>query len=138
RTWRDIAELSFRKVDPNPLSATYVDQVVWANSVAPLAVPIASGTPGPGGEASPIFHLMDAFLGREFRESMLAKEMQFIRDSLPVRQFEFLRAVDRVSVKDYVAATGDSRLQALWDALFDAYAGRKGYLGIHRLKVYGF
>lgn len=137
-TWRDIAELSFRKVDPNPLSATYVDQVVWANSVAPLAVPIESGTPGPGGEASPIFHLMDAFLARRFKESMLAKEVGFIRDSFPVRQLAFLRAVDAVSVRDYVAGTGDRRLQSLWDALFDAYAGKKGYLGIHRLKVYGF
>jgi sulfite reductase alpha subunit-like flavoprotein/cytochrome b involved in lipid metabolism len=138
QTWRDIAELSFRKVDPNPLSATHVDQVVWANSVAPLAVPIESGTPGPGGEASPIFHLMDAFLGRRFKESMLAKEVGFIRDSFPARQLAFLRAVDAVSVRDYVAGTGDRRLQSLWDTLFDAYAGKKGYLGIHRLKVYGF
>jgi sulfite reductase alpha subunit-like flavoprotein len=137
-TWRDLTEISFRKVDPNPLSETYIDQVVWANTVAPLAVPIKPRTAGPGGEASPIFHLMDAFLGRKFKKSHLGKEVADLRGWFPAHQIAFLEAVERVSVRDHIAASGDRRLQSLFDTLFDAYAGRKGYLGTHRLKVYGF
>ncbi|MEU8824823.1 cytochrome b5 domain-containing protein [Streptomyces sp. NPDC048636] len=138
RTWRDITELSFRKVDPNPLSATFVDQVVWANTVAPLAVPIKAGTAGPGGEASPVFHLMDAFLGRKHKESRLGKEVAELREWFPPHHIAFIEAVEEVSVRDYVAASGDRRLQNLFSTLFDAYAGKKGYLGTHRMKVYGF
>ncbi|WP_432589261.1 cytochrome b5 domain-containing protein [Streptomyces sp. HD1123-B1] len=138
RIWRDITELSFRKVDPNPLSATHVDQVVWAYTVAPLAVPIKDGTAGPGGEASPVFHLMDAFLGRKHKESRLGKEVAELRTWFPPHHIAFIEAVEEVSVRDYVAASGDRRLQNLFSTLFDAYAGKKGYLGTHRMKVYGF
>ena len=137
-TWQDIIELSLRKADPNPLSATYIDQVVWANTVAPLAVPIDEGTLGPAGAASPVFQLMDAFLGRRFHDSRLGKEVVAMRELLPVHQLRFLRAVDQVSVRDHIAARGGRRLQTVWDGLLDAYGGEKGYLGAHRLKVYGF
>ena len=136
--WRDIVELSFYKVDPNPLSLTYVDQVVWANTVAPLAVPIKEGTLGPAGAANPIFALMDAFFGRRFKEAWLAKEVAALTGAYPAHQLDFIRAVGQISTRDYIAGTGDRRLQTLFDTVFDAYAGRKGYLGIHRLKVYGF
>ena len=138
QTWREIPELSFRKIDPNPLSATHVDQVVWANTVAPLAVPLRQDTAGPGGEASALFHLMDAFLGRKAWASYLGKEVKHVRAWLPPRQRSFLEAVRRVSVGDYLAASGDRALQSLFDTLLDAFAGKKGFLGIHRTKVYGF
>jgi sulfite reductase (NADPH) flavoprotein alpha-component len=138
QTWRDITELSFRKADPNPLSSTYVDQVVFANVVAPLAVPLREWTAGPGGAASPIFHLMDAFLGRKFKDSDLGKEVARYREWFPPHHMAFLDAVERISVADHIAGTGNRHLQALWDTLFEAYAGEKGYLGTHRLKVYGY
>ncbi|WP_435280088.1 cytochrome b5 domain-containing protein [Streptomyces sp. 1222.5] len=137
-TWRDIIELSFRKVDPNPLSATHVDQVIWSKTVAPLAVPIFDDVVGPGGEASPAFHLMDAFLGRKHKRARLAREVAEIREWFPSHHVAFLNAVEEVSVRDYVAASGNRRLQNLFATLFETYAGRRGYLGIHRTKVYGF
>jgi sulfite reductase (NADPH) flavoprotein alpha-component len=137
-TWRDITEISFRKVDPNPLSRTYIDQVVWSNTVAPFAVPIKTGTAAPGGEASPIFHLMDAFLGRKFKQSHLAQEVVHLLGWVPEHHIAFIQAIERVSVRDHIASSGDRQLQNLFDTLFDAYAGEKGYLGTHRLKVYGF
>ncbi|MFI9826009.1 hypothetical protein ACIHFC_37715, partial [Streptomyces sp. NPDC052013] len=137
-TWRDIIELSFRKVDPNPLSATYIDQVIWSKTVAPLAVPIFDGVVGPGGEASPAFHLMDAFLGRKHKRARLAREVAEIREWFPSHHVTFLDAVEMVSVREYVAASGNRRLQNLFATLFETYAGRRGYLGIHRTKVYGF
>ncbi|WP_282961339.1 cytochrome b5 domain-containing protein [Streptomyces virginiae] len=137
-TWRDIMELSFRKVDPNPLSATYIDQVIWSKTVAPLAVPIFKGVVGPGGEASPVFHLMDAFLGRKHKRARLAREVSEIREWFPSHHVGFLDAIEEISVREYVAASGNQRLRNLFGTLFETYAGRRGYLGIHRTKVYGF
>src|SRR5206468_3270194 len=41
-------------------------------------------------------------------------------------------------VRDYVGRSGDRALRGLFAAALDAYAGPKGYLGTHRLKVYGY
>ena len=136
--WQTIIEQSFRQIDPNPLSPTYVDQVIWAKTVAPLAVPIKSGTAGPGGEASPIFHLMDAFLGRKHKKSRLGREVAELREWFPSHHITFIEAVEKVSVREYVAGSGNARLQNLFATLFETYAGRRGYLGVHRMKIYGF
>ncbi len=136
--WEDIIDLSLPKVAPNFLADTYIDQVVWANTVAPLAVPIRDTTVGPGGEASPIFHLMDVFLGRQQVATRLGREVAELREWFPRNHVDFLRAVRRVSVRDYVAARRDLRLRNRFGALFETYAGKRGYLGAHRTKVYGF
>lgn len=137
-TLHDIAELGFKKIDPNPLSATHVDQVVWANTVAPLAVPLKDGVAGPAGEASPIFHLMDAFLGRQYNETYLGKETVHMRHWLPPNHQTFLGAVEQFSTRDYIRASGDRHLQSMFDGVLEAFAGKKGYLSVHRLKIYGF
>lgn len=51
---RQTAEVTFQKIDVNPLSATYVDQVLWGKSVAPFAVPLDQGVPGRSGTSTPI------------------------------------------------------------------------------------
>ena len=134
---RHVTEVSFRKIDPNPLSATYVDPVVWAATVAPFAVPIEDDTAGPSGTAAPIFHLLDDFFGRRRFGSVLGREILHLREWFPPRHRELLEAVAEVSVPEYVAG-GSRGLRGLYATTLDAYAGRRGYLGTHRLKVYGY
>jgi ferredoxin-NADP reductase len=134
---RHVTEVSFAKIDPSPLSATYVDPVVWATTVAPFAVPFEEGTAGPSGTSAPIFHLLDGFFGRRRFDSMLGGEIRHLREWFPPHQREFLAAVDAVSVPDYVAQSSRA-LRGLFATALDAYAGPKGYLGTHRLKVYGY
>ena len=135
---RHVTEISFQKIDPNPLSATYVNPVVWATSVAPFAVPIAEGTAGPSGTAATIFHLLDAFFGRGLFASMLGREALHLRAWFPPHHRDFVEAIGEVSVREYVRQRGDRALAGLFAAALDAYAGPKGYLGTHRLKVYGY
>jgi ferredoxin-NADP reductase len=134
---RHVTEVSFAKIDPNPLSASYVDPVVWATTVAPFAVPIEDGTAGPSGTSAPIFHLLDFFFGRRRFDSMLGHEIRSLRNWFPPHHQEFLAALDKISVAEYVAR-GARPLRGLFATALDAYAGPKGYLGTHRLKVYGY
>jgi sulfite reductase alpha subunit-like flavoprotein len=135
---RHVTEVSFQKIDPNPLSVTYVDPVVWATTVAPFAVPIGEGTAGPSGTAAPIFHLLDTFFGRRGFESFLGREALQLRPWFPPRHQAFLEAVNETPVRDYIRRSDDRVLQGLFSTALDAYAGPRGYLGLHRQKVYGY
>ncbi|HEX2912081.1 MAG TPA: cytochrome b5 domain-containing protein [Chloroflexia bacterium] len=133
-----IAHVSFQKIDPNPYSPTAVDQVVWAKTVAPFAVPITPETPGPSGTAAPIFHFLDAFLGRKEFKTLLGHEAQKLGKFSPPHWQDLILATGEVSVLDYIYRNDYRTLRGLFFQVMEAYAGEKGYLGVHRLKVYGF
>lgn len=133
-----ITKTSLLKINPRPSSKTYVNPIVWAKTVAPFAVPIKEGVQGPSGTSSPIFHLMDIFLGRDRYDSILGRESLRIREWYPLHLREFLAAVEKISVPSYVANKGSRSLSGSYEALFDAYSGVNGFLGVHRRKVYGY
>ena len=133
-----VSEVVVHKIDPNPHSRTYVDQVVWAKTVAPFAVPVIPNRAGPSGTAAPIFHYMDAFLGRPAYNSVLGHETTKLMEQSPRHWRALIEATGKVSVRDYLAHSGNQSLQGLFDRVLEAYAGDKGYLGVHRLKAYGF
>ena len=135
---RRIVRASLPTIDPNPRSATYVDPVVWAKTVAPLAVPMQPGLLGPSGTSSPVFNLLDAFFRRRVHESQLGREIRQHRLSYPPHWQRFLAGVDELSVPGYVAAKGRSSLHGLLDEAFAAYAGPDGFLAHHRRKVFGY
>ena len=135
---RTVSRRSLPLIDPRPLSTTHVDPVVWAKTVAPLAVPFKPGVLGPSGTASPIFNLLDAFLGRRGHGSQLGGEILLHRRSYPIHWRRFLDAVDEVSVTDYVASRPRPDLVASLEAAQEAYAGPDGFLGRHRRKVSGY
>jgi hypothetical protein len=133
-----VAHESLVKIDPNPASATYVDPVVWAKTVAPFAVPIFEGVQGPSGTSSPIFNLLDLFFGRRDYRSMLGQEIRHLRAWYPPHWQTFLEAVGAYSTREYVERRGDRELAGFFQAALNAYAGEDGFLGRHRLKVYGY
>ncbi len=136
--FQHVSEVAVHKIDPNPHSRTYVDQVVWAKTVAPFAVPVIPGRAGPSGTAAPIFHYMDAFFGRPAYDSALGHETTKLMEQSPRHWRTLIDAVGKVSVREYIARSGNKSLQGLFDTVLEAYAGDKGYLGAHRLKAYGF
>lgn len=129
---------SLLAIDPNPFSETYVDPVVWAKSVAPFAVPFQEGVQGPSGTSSPIFNTLDIFLGRTGFQTFLGKEIHQLRSTYPRTWRAFLASLSEVSVPKYVEASGSPRLRGLFKEVGDAYAGQNGFLGRHRMKVYGY
>ncbi|HTE50049.1 MAG TPA: cytochrome b5 domain-containing protein, partial [Kofleriaceae bacterium] len=133
-----IVRESLLNINPNPTSPTYVDPVVWAKTVAPFAVPMVSGVQGPSGTSSPIFNLLDIFFGRRRHQTFLGKEIRALRRVYPPFWQNLLDAVHDVSVTSYVRRTGRPALAGLLKEAVDAYAGKNGFLGRHRMKVYGY
>jgi cytochrome b involved in lipid metabolism len=135
---RRIGRVSFTKVSASPTRNRRVDPVVWAKTVAPLAVPLHPDVPGPSGTASPLFHMMDAFIGRERYNTILGEEAQKIRVTYPPHWREFIEATGDISISAYVKKTCDKTADAAWHALKEAYRGPEGLLGLHRRKVYAY
>lgn len=133
-----IVSDSLLKINPNPHSQTYVDPVVWAKTVAPLAVPIHAGDQGPSGTSSPIFSALDLFFGRSQNASFLGREIQQLRQHYPAFWRQFLDALSGVSVVDFVHATDKPSLRGALREALEMYAGEHGFLGRHRMKVYGY
>lgn len=133
-----IVRASLPKINPSPFGVTHVDPVVWAKTVAPFAVPMHSGDQGPSGTSSPLFNTLDLFFGRRDYASFLGREIRQLRATYPPAWRAFLEAIGRVSVADYIERTGSKTLAGAWREAFDLYVGPSGFLGRHRMKVYGY
>jgi len=133
-----ISHYTFQKIDPNPHARTSVDQVLWAKTVAPFGVAINPDHPSPSGTAAPVFHLMDAFFSRRDFDTVLGQESDRLSVLSPPAWQEFIRAVGKTSVLDYIHRYDYRSLRGLFYQVMEAFAGDKGYLGVHRLKVLGF
>lgn len=133
-----IVEESLPKINPNAASSTFVDAVIWAKTVAPFAVPIRSGMQGPSGTSSPIFNLLDAFFGRSKHETFLGREIKGLRGTYPPFWRDYIEAVAALSVPDYVRKVNDPNLAFALRDTFAMYSGPNGFLGRHRMKVYGY
>jgi len=134
----DVVRFSLPKINPHPLGDTHVDPVVWAKTVAPFAVPIRAGDQGPSGTSSPLFNTLDLFFGRKRYRSFLGREIEQLRAGYPPAWRAFLDAVGERSIGDYVERKASKPLSSCWREALELYAGEQGFLGRHRMKVYGY
>lgn len=135
---RWLVERSFVKIDPNPLAYSHCDQVIWGTTVAPFGVSLADHIPGPGGTASPVFHLIDSFLGRKEYGSQLGHEASSLRLVAPPLQQRFIEAISEADLPEFLERMKSRSLNGLVQTLGEAYAGDHGLIAAHRLKAYGF
>lgn len=133
-----IVRESLLNINPNPGSPYYVDPVIWAKTVAPFAVPFERNVQGPSGTTSPLFNTLDIFFRRQGYESFLGREIYNLRDTYPPLWRQYLQAVGEISVPGYVQQRGNANLKGLLLDAFATYAGEHGFLGRHRMKVYGY
>jgi sulfite reductase (NADPH) flavoprotein alpha-component len=134
----ELTAVTFPKVDPNEYSENYVSPVVWGKTVAPFTTPFESGVPASGGTGIPTFRLLDIFFGRHAYGTSIGEETALARRWLPAHWRAFLEAVEMVPSHELVAKSGDRVLRGLFREALEAYAGRNGFLGRHRTKVYGY
>ena len=81
---------------------------------------------------------MDAFLGRKKYDSFLGAEGVHLRAWLPSNLRAFIAAIEyHYRVPEYVKASGDPRLMGVMDGVVEAYTGERGFMGVHRYKVFG-
>jgi sulfite reductase alpha subunit-like flavoprotein/cytochrome b involved in lipid metabolism len=129
---------SLPKINPNPYSDSHVDPVVWAKTVAPFAVPIHAGDQGPSGTSSPLFNTLDLFFGRKDYASFLGREIKQLRAHYPRSWQVYLSSLTELSVARYIEERGSRTLRSAFREAFELYAGESGFLGRHRMKVYGY
>jgi cytochrome b involved in lipid metabolism len=134
----DVVRTSLPKINPNRFGSNFVDPVVWAKTVAPFAVPMRTGDQGPSGTSSPIFNTLDLFFGRKRFSSFLGREIQQLRAAYPPHWRAFLQAITRVPVSEYIERQGTAALRSAWHDALQRYVGSEGFLGRHRMKVYGY
>ena len=136
-----LAKMTFRallKIDPNPYSKTAVDPLVWSKAFANISAPVNSHEIGLSGSGTAIIQLLDALFERTVYNTIAAKVSLKLRQWLPPYHKQFIETFRRFSLSDFVKRSNDRELAGLYNSVFDAYAGKRGFLSIHRLKVYGF
>ncbi|KAJ3399534.1 hypothetical protein HDU80_007818 [Chytriomyces hyalinus] len=108
-------------------------------------------TPGPGGQASPFFALMDSFLNRKHYGTNLGHHSSLHMNSYPADWRNFLMAVRSPHKHGYghfeeylrsfpeASITGDlEKCFDLYSSIVEAYLGDNGLLARHLLKLHGY
>lgn len=129
---------AFHSISTNPSSGeNYVSAmefVRWGKFSAPLS----KRCPAASGLQFPPYLVMDAFLGRKKYDSFLGKEGLHLRAWLPSNLRAFIASVEyHYRVPEFVAQSGDPRLMGVLDGIIEAYTGERGFMGVHRYKVFG-
>ncbi|KAK2001448.1 cytochrome b5-like Heme/Steroid binding domain-containing protein [Colletotrichum falcatum] len=134
-----------------PRDTANFDPVVWIKTYPAMGRPVTSGELGNSGVDAPLFHALDAFIGRQKVKGDLKGMQGDRRATLPANIRAFLDALGDTagSVRDYVAASQDRqhqrhvpsrqlsqhrRLLMAWDGLLQMYVW---FLERHRVKAVG-
>lgn len=128
----------YPQIDPNLRARHPLDQVLWAKTVGTAGVPIFDGAPSPSGTAQPQIHALDAFLERRDYGSLVGQQSVYLAGFFPRHWQELVAALREVSVRQYLVDTRNSTLRGIYNAMLDAYVGDRGWMGLHRIKAYGF
>ena len=133
-----VTQAIYPQIDPNPLGRNGIDQVLWAKTVGTAGVPIFDGAPSPSGTAQPQIHALDAFLERKDYASLVGQQSVYLGGFFPRHWQELVAALRQVSVRQYVEDTRSATLRGVYNAMLDSYVGDRGWMGLHRIKAYGF
>nr|BFE57486.1 hypothetical protein GCM10020063_020120 [Dactylosporangium thailandense] len=133
-----VTQTVYPQIDPNPRGRHPLDQVLWAKTVGTAGVPIFDGAPSPSGTAQPQVHAIDAFLERRDYGSLVGQQSTYLAGFFPRHWRELVAALREVSVRQYIEDTRNSTLRGIYNAVLDAYVGDRGWMGLHRIKAYGF
>ncbi|CAJ0554480.1 Ff.00g129930.m01.CDS01 [Fusarium sp. VM40] len=129
---------AFHSISPNPNAGdNYVSADRWVRWGL-FSTPLSKRTPAASGLQFPPYLVMDAFLGRKTHTSFLGVEALHLRAWLPSNHRAFIAAIQyHYSVPEFVQRSGDARLMGVLEGIVEAYAGERGFMGVHRYKVFG-
>lgn len=133
-----VTQVIYPQIDPNPRGRHPLDQVLWAKTVGTAGVPIFDGAPSPSGTAQPQIQALDAFLERRDYGSLVGQQSIYLAGFFPRHWQELVAALREVSVRQYIEDTRNPSLRGIYNAMLDAYVGDRGWMGLHRVKAYGF
>ncbi|KAH7068435.1 hypothetical protein BKA63DRAFT_451823 [Paraphoma chrysanthemicola] len=129
---------AFNSISPNSRSGeNYVSPAEWVRW-AKFSAPLSKRCPATSGLQFPPYLVMDAFLGRSKYDSFLGAEGVHLRAWLPSNLRAFIASIEYYyRIPEYVKQSGDARLIGVLDGVVEAYTGERGFMGVHRYKVFG-
>ncbi|KLO97313.1 nitric-oxide synthase, salivary gland [Fusarium fujikuroi] len=129
---------AFHSISPNPNAGdNYVSADKWVRWGL-FSSPLSRRVPAASGLQFPPYLVMDAFLGRKTHASFLGVEALHLRAWLPSNHRAFIAAIQyHYSIPEFVQRSGDPRLMGVLEGIVEAYAGERGFMGVHRYKVFG-
>ncbi|RSL88897.1 hypothetical protein CEP51_001518 [Fusarium floridanum] len=129
---------AFHTISPNPNAGdNYVSADRWVRWGL-FSAPLSRRCPAASGLQFPPYLMMDAFLGRKTHTSFLGVEAVHLRAWLPSNHRAFIAAIQyHYSIPEFVQRSGDPRLMGVLEGIVEAYAGERGFMGVHRYKVFG-
>ena len=149
----DAMSACLKVVNADPMGRASCDPVSYGKTVAQLTAGLpqddafsslhghmASLIPALGVAAGSPTPVLDAVLGFTAVSGSSAEQLAKLHQYkwTPPLHARFVDALREVSIRDFVAASGDAGLQASFDALVDGYAGDGGYLDTHRQLVHAY
>ncbi|KAI1745101.1 cytochrome b5-like Heme/Steroid binding domain-containing protein [Xylaria scruposa] len=129
---------AFHSISTNPNAGeNYVSGQKWVRW-AKFSAPLSTRCPASSGLQFPPYLVMDAFLGRKKYTSFLGAEGVHLRAWLPSNLRAFIASIEyHYRIPEFVEQTGDPRLLGVLDGIVEAYTGERGFMGVHRYKVFG-
>lgn len=129
---------AFHSISTNPNAGeNYVSAQKWVRW-AKFSAPLSTRCPASSGLQFPPYLVMDAFLGRKKYNSFLGAEGVHLRAWLPSNLRAFIASIEyHYRVPEFVEQSGDPRLLGVMDGIIEAYTGERGFMGVHRYKVFG-
>ncbi|KAI1120698.1 cytochrome b5-like Heme/Steroid binding domain-containing protein [Nemania abortiva] len=129
---------AFHSISTNPNAGeNYVSAQKWVRW-AKFSAPLSTRCPASSGLQFPPYLVMDAFLGRKKYSSFLGAEGVHLRAWLPSNLRAFIASIEyHYRVPEFVEQSGDPRLLGVLDGIIEAYTGERGFMGVHRYKVFG-
>ncbi|EXK79177.1 hypothetical protein FOQG_16196 [Fusarium oxysporum f. sp. raphani 54005] len=129
---------AFHSISPNPNAGdNYVSADRWVRW-ALFSAPLSRRCPATSGLQFPPYLMMDAFLGRKTHTSFLGVEALHLRAWIPSNHRAFIAAIQyHYSIPEFVQKSRDPRLMGVLEGIVEAYTGERGFMGVHRYKVFG-
>ncbi|CAF3544282.1 unnamed protein product [Fusarium graminearum] len=129
---------AFHSISPNPNAGdNYVSADKWVRWGL-FSAPLSKRCPAASGLQFPPYLMMDAFLGRKTHNSFLGAEALHLRAWLPSNHRAFIAAIQyHYSIPEFVQQSNDPRLKGVLEGIVEAYTGERGFMGVHRYKVFG-
>ena len=124
---------AFAKVSPKIASQTFVDPLVWVNTLAIFTQGFYQGNIGMSGLAVPSFHLLDAFFNRKEFGSELGVAILKYRPLFGKKQLAFIHHISGASVTEFLSK--NKNILALYNEAKKTYYD---FLQFHQNKVIGY
>ncbi len=127
---------AFQSINLNSYSSTYVDPILWCNSIAIFTQGVLPNEPGMSGSSSPLFHILDTLICRESYDSKYGKMTLGYRKWFTPSHQQFIEHVASISKKLFDLR--DHNINSLLKNIQSSYTGENGLLEAHKLKIFGY